>query len=178
MVVAVTVVDYDSAWPERFAVQRDAILGVGSGLVLAIEHIGSTAVPGLAAKPVIDIAVAVGSVEVGGTALVDAVRPLGYVFFDAGMPGRLMCTRDEGGVRAQHLHILPVSRWDLLKERLMRDWLLAHPVDRDRYGALKIELASRLNGEDYTRAKTDFVQELVDAARAERGLASEPVWEG
>jgi GrpB-like predicted nucleotidyltransferase (UPF0157 family) len=80
-------------------------------------------------------------------------------------------------VRAQHLHILPLSRWELLKERLMRDWLLTHSVDRDRYAALKIELASRLSGEDYTRAKTDLIQELVDAARAELGLASEPVWE-
>jgi len=158
-------------------VQRDAILGVGGELLLAIEHIGSTAVPGLAAKPVIDIAVAVGSVDTDGTALIDAVRPLGYVFFDARMPGRLMCTRDEDGVRAQHLHILPMSRWELLKERLMRDWLLAHPVDRDRYGALKIELGARLSGEDYTRAKTEFVQGVVDAARAERGLPSEPVWE-
>jgi len=171
-------VDYDPAWPGLFVVQRDAILGVGGGLILAIEHIGSTAVPGLAAKPVIDIAVAVGSVEVDGAALVDAVRALGYLFFDAKMPGRLMCTRDENGVRAQHLHILPVSRWDLLKERLMRDWLLAHPADRDRYAALKVELASRLGGEDYTRAKTGLIQELVDAARAELGLASEPVWEG
>jgi len=115
--VAVTIVDYDPAWPGLFVVQRDAILEVGGGLILAIEHIGSTAVPGLAAKPVIDIAVAVGSVEVDGVALVDAVRPLGYVFFDAGMPGRLMCTRNENGVRAQHLHILPVSRWELLNER-------------------------------------------------------------
>jgi GrpB-like predicted nucleotidyltransferase (UPF0157 family) len=172
------IAEYDPAWPERFAGQRDAILGVGGDLILAIEHIGSTAVPGLAAKPVIDIAVAVPYVDVAGVALVDAVRPLGYVFFDAGMPGRLMCTRNENGVRAQHLHILPVSRWELLNERLMRDWLLTHPVDRDRYAALKIELASRLSGEDYTRAKTDFIQELVDAARAELGLASVSVWEG
>jgi GrpB-like predicted nucleotidyltransferase (UPF0157 family) len=175
--VGVTIADYDPAWPGRFAGQRDAILGVGGELILAIEHIGSTAVPGLAAKPVIDIAVAVSSVDVEGVALMDAVRPLGYVFFDAGMPGRLMCTRDDNGVRACHLHILPVGRWDLLKERLMRDWLLSHPVDRDRYAALKVDLAGRLSGEAYTRGKTELIQELVDAARAERGLPSEPVWE-
>jgi len=175
--VAVTIVAYDPAWPERFAVQRDAILGVGGELVLAIEHIGSTAVPGLAAKPVIDIAVSVASVDVEGVALIDAVRPLGYVFFDAKMPGRSMCTRDDNGVRAQHLHILPAARWDLLKERLMRDWLLTHPVDLDRYAALKIDLARRLDGEAYTRAKTGLIQELVDSARAELGLPSESVWE-
>jgi GrpB-like predicted nucleotidyltransferase (UPF0157 family) len=174
----VEIVAYDPKWPDRYAEQRDAILAVAGDLIVAIEHFGSASVPGLAAKPVIDIVVAVESVDTDGIALVDAVAPLGYVPFDAGMPGRLMCTRDEAGVRAQHLHILPLTRWDLLKERLMRDWLLTHPVDRDRYGALKIELAQQqLDGLEYTRAKTALIQELVDAARAARGLPSEPVWE-
>lgn len=56
----------------------------------------------------------------------------------------------------------------------MRDWLLGHPADRDRYAALKREITTGLA---YTRAKTALVQELVDAARAELGLPSEPVWE-
>jgi GrpB-like predicted nucleotidyltransferase (UPF0157 family) len=174
----IMIVDYDPAWTRQYAEQRDAVLAVGGEWIVAIEHFGSTAVPGLAAKPIIDIAVAVRSVDVDGAALIDAVQPLGYRFFDAGMPGRAMLTRDVDGVRTQHLHILPVQRWNLLKERLMRDWLLTHPDDRDRYGALKRELADReLDGETYTRAKTELIQELVDAARAARGLPSEPVWE-
>jgi GrpB-like predicted nucleotidyltransferase (UPF0157 family) len=174
----VVIVDYDPAWPARYDQQRDAILAVDSGWIVAIEHFGSTAVPGLAAKPVIDIVVAVRDVDEDGTGLADAVRSLGYVPFDAGMPGRMMLTRDEDGVRAQHLHIVPVDRWDLMKERLMRDWLLTHPVDRDRYAALKREIAGTgAVGLDYTKAKTALIQELVDAARAERGLPSEPVWE-
>lgn len=89
-----------------------------------------------------------------------------------------MSTRDENGVRAQHLHIVPLEGWDLMKERLLRDWLLTHPVDRDRYAALKVALARRgLSGDAYTRAKTPIVQEIVDAARAELGLPSVPVWE-
>jgi GrpB-like predicted nucleotidyltransferase (UPF0157 family) len=172
------VVDYDPAWPRRFARQRAAIQAVDNGWIAAIEHFGSTSVPGLAAKPIIDIAVAVPSVDRDGAALAAAVRPLGYVPFDAGMPGRLMLTRDEDGVRAQHLHIVPLTGWDLMKERLMRDWLLTHPADRDRYAALKIGLARQgLTGDAYTRAKTGLIQEIVDAARAERGLPSVPVWE-
>lgn len=172
------VVDYDPVWPARYAQHRDAILAVDSGWVVAIEHFGSTSVPGLAAKPVIDIAVAVRDVALDGAGLAEAVRSLGYEPFDAGMPGRMLLTRDEDGQRAQHLHIVPVDRWDLMKERLLRDWLLTHAVDRDRYAALKREIAaSGLTGLDYTKAKTALIQELVDAARAERGLPSEPVWE-
>jgi GrpB-like predicted nucleotidyltransferase (UPF0157 family) len=176
--VGVTLVDYDPRWGGVFSAQRDAILAVGGAWILAIEHFGSTAVPGLVAKPIVDIAVSVASVDVGGAALVEAVAPLGYVPFDAGMPGRLMCTRDVDGVRVQHLHILPEQRWELLKERLFRDWLLTHPADRDRYAAVKLALATQgLDGLDYTRAKTAVIQEIVDAARAARGLPSVVVWE-
>jgi GrpB-like predicted nucleotidyltransferase (UPF0157 family) len=174
----VVIVDYDPIWPDRFAEQRDAILAAADGRIVAIEHFGSTSVPGLAAKPIIDIVAAVKSVDEDGPALFEALAPLGYEPFDAGMPGRLMLTRDVDGVRTQHLHIVPLDRWDLLKERLMRDWLLTHPTDRDRYAALKRDLAANeLDGLDYTKGKTALVQEIVDAARAERGLPSVDVWE-
>ncbi|MFC0434776.1 GrpB family protein [Kutzneria buriramensis] len=175
--MTVTIVDYDPRWPDVFAAQRDAILELAGDLILAFEHGGSTAVPGLAAKPVIDMLTAVRSVEDEGKALVDVVRSLGYQEIDTGMSGRSMCARDENGVRAQHLHILPIERWELLNERLLRDWLLTHPADRDRYAAIKREFAAQHDSAAYTRAKTPFVQEIVDAARAARGLPSVPVWE-
>jgi GrpB-like predicted nucleotidyltransferase (UPF0157 family) len=174
----VAIVDYDPAWPDRFAARRDAIMAEGDDWIVAIEHFGSTSIPGLAAKPVIDVVVAVKSVDEDGRALTEAMRSLGYEPFDAGMPGRLMLTRDEDGVRVEHLHIVPLDRWDLLKERLFRDWLLTHPADRDRYGALKRDLAGKdLDGLEYTRAKTAVIQHVVDAARAARGLPSVQVWE-
>jgi GrpB-like predicted nucleotidyltransferase (UPF0157 family) len=176
--VAVTIVDYDPDWPDRFAQRRDVVLDAADGRIVCIEHFGSTAVPGLAAKPIIDIVAAVKDVDADGAALTAALAPLGYALFDAGMPGRLLLTRDEDGVRVEHLHIAPLDRWDLMKERLMRDWLLTHPDIRDRYAALKSDIAAAgLDGLDYTRAKTALVQEIVDAARAARGLASEDVWE-
>jgi GrpB-like predicted nucleotidyltransferase (UPF0157 family) len=163
------VVDYDPTWPDRFAEQRDAILAAAAAHVVAIEHFGSTSVPGLAAKPVIDIVVAVRSLAGGGTALAEGVRPLGYLPLDSGMPGRLLLVRDELGVRTGHLHVVPTRRWELINERLLRDWLLAHPADRTATPPSKRAL-SDLNSAAYTRGKTALIQEPVDSARAERGL--------
>lgn len=176
--VTVTIVDYDPAWTDLFARRRDVLLGVTDGRIVHIEHFGSTSVPGLAAKPIIDIVVAVRDVDTDGAALMATLAPMGYEFFDAGMSGRMLLTRDEDGEDVEHLHIVPLERWDLMKERLMRDWLLAHPDARDRYATLKKGIAAAgLDGLDYTRAKTEFVQEIVDAARAARGLPSVDVWE-
>lgn len=167
--MSVTIVDYDPGWPARFAERRDLILRAAGQWILFIEHFGSTSVPGLAAKPIIDIVVAVHDVDTDGHAVLDAMKPLGYQFFDAGMPGRLLCTRDADGIDVEHLHIVGTDRWDLMKERLMRDWLLTHPTDRDGYAALKRQIAAdTTDGDTYTRAKTAFVQEIVDAARRTR----------
>ncbi len=74
--------------------------------------------------------------------------------------------------------MFPVERWELLKERILPAHLRKYPEAARRYGELKQQLAqSGLDREAYTRGKTQLIQELMDTARAERGLASEPVWE-
>lgn len=94
------------------------------------------------------------------------------------MPGRLFYRRDETGRRAYHLHVVPATTWATRNELLLRDYLRTHPVDAQRHGALKRELAVRHEASaDYTRAKTDLIQELTDRARAARGLPAVPVWE-
>jgi len=177
--MTIQIVPYDPLWPVAFARERTAVVALCGERVRAIEHIGSTAVVGLAAKPVIDLAVAVDSVEDAQAPLVETLAAIGYEPFDAGMVGRLLFVRGTNGQRTHHLHVLPLARWHDLKERLFRDWLREHPEDRDRYASLKRALAARFSDiSSYTRAKTDLIQELVDAARAARGLPSTPVWEG
>lgn len=172
-----TIVPYDLTWPDRFADERAAILAAGGDRVLTIEHFGGTAVPGLAAQPVIDIAVVVDSVEADGPALAEAVAPLGYRPADAGMRDRLFLQREHDGARTHHLHVVPLAGWDLRNERILRDWLRDHPDDRDRYTALKYDSATRdLDDAGYARAKTDFIQKVVDCARDARGLPRVPVW--
>ncbi|WP_433607036.1 GrpB family protein [Dactylosporangium sp. CA-139114] len=79
---------------------------------------------------------------------------------------------------AVHLHIVTTESWPTRNERLLRDHLLRHPAARDEYGRLKQSLAAtNPDGDTYTRAKTDLIQRLVDAARTERGLPLQPVWE-
>jgi GrpB-like predicted nucleotidyltransferase (UPF0157 family) len=77
-----------------------------------------------------------------------------------------------------HLHVVAEDSWATRNERLLRDYLRSHPEQARRYGKLKQQLARDLgHGEAYTRAKTELIQELVDAARAELGLPQVPVWE-
>ncbi|HEU4328708.1 MAG TPA: GrpB family protein [Roseiflexaceae bacterium] len=174
----VQIVPSDPAWPQRYQDERALIVQAVTPFV-AIEHIGSTAVPGLAAKPYIDIMAAVAQLS-DGVAASTALAGLGYELRETGMPGRLFLRKHD---RAQglvfHLHIVEYASWPERNERLLRDYLLAHPEAAQAYGALKQELALAHpdDGLAYTKAKTGFIQSIVDAARDERGLARVDVWE-
>jgi GrpB-like predicted nucleotidyltransferase (UPF0157 family) len=169
----IEVVEYDEAWPVRAVAARAELIPLG--VFDAIEHIGSTSVPGLAAKPVIDLMAAVASLD---RVPEDALAGLGYHKFDTGMPGRLFYYRDADGRRDCQLHVVPAGSWETSNERLLRDHLRGHPDDARRYAELKRRLATEhTDGLAYTKAKTELIQELTDRARAARGLPSVPVWE-
>ncbi|MCP2323201.1 GrpB-like predicted nucleotidyltransferase (UPF0157 family) [Hamadaea flava] len=139
--------------------------------ILELEHIGSTAVPGLAAKPVIDLMAAVVSLDtVEGATL----GRLGYRRHFNGMEDRLLYVRERDERRTHILHVVTSASWPTRNQRILRDYLREHPADADRYAQLKREIAG-LPG--YSGRKTALIQELTDGARAERGLPSVPVWE-
>ncbi|MFF0265281.1 GrpB family protein [Kribbella sp. NPDC004536] len=167
--------EYDESWPGLFSDMAERLRPVLGDSVTELEHIGSTAVPGLLAKPVIDIAARAVSL--------DAVAPkdlsgLGFEYHPDGPPGRRTYTRVVGDVLTHNLHVFPPEVWDTLNQRILRDYLRETPHAVERYAALKRELAANgLTGFDYTVAKTDLVQQLTDEARARRGLPSVPVWE-
>ncbi|UQU63716.1 GrpB family protein [Couchioplanes caeruleus] len=166
-----TIAEPDDRWSE---LGRQACVTLAP-LFTAVEHVGSTAVPGLAAKPVIDLMAALDELaEVNDPAL----QSLGYRLQPTDMPERLFYRREDYDSTAYHLHVVTAESWPTRNERLLRDHLLAYPEARDRYGALKRELMDRYGpGDAYTRGKTRLIQELTDAARAERGLPPVPVWE-
>jgi GrpB-like predicted nucleotidyltransferase (UPF0157 family) len=169
--------EYDESWPEQFAVMAAALRPAFGDTVTEIEHIGSTAVPGLLAKPVIDIAAR--AVSLDAVAGKDAgLRELGFGYEPAGPPGRRTYTRVVDDVLTHNLHVFPPEVWDELNQRILRDHLRSTPSAVQAYADLKRKLAADgLSGFDYTAAKTDLIQQLTDAARAARGLPSVPVWE-
>lgn len=168
---------YDPDWPRQAAEAIDALNAAAPGLFAAIEHIGSTAVPGLAAKPVIDLMAAVRELDEVGPHL-EALADNGFRPHDNGMTDRLLFVRADSGVRTHILHVVTLESWPTRNQRILRDYLRHHPEDAARYANRKREIvaAGTAPGE-YAKAKTALVQELTDRARTERGLPPEPVWE-
>ena len=174
---SIHIVDYDPGWP---ALAGDAIAELRATLpqeIVEIEHIGSTAVPGLAAKPVIDLMAATPDLETVSRRE-DALQDLGYRPHSNGMVDRLLYFRTAGEVRTHHLHVVTLATWPTRNQRIFRDYLRNHPLDAQRYGQLKRAIATaETPAGDYTKAKTALIQEIVDRARTELGLPPEPVWE-
>lgn len=171
----IEITPYQARWPLDFAAEAAALRGLVP-VFCRIDHIGSTAVPGLAAKPVIDVMAAVDTLADIDPHR-DALARRGYAEIDTGMRDRLFLQRT--GDPPFNLHVVTLESWPLRKERLMRDALLADPGARDEYAALKRNLAT-LHGDDmaaYTRAKTAFVQKIMDGVHDRMGLPRQDVWE-
>ncbi|MBO3735853.1 GrpB family protein [Glycomyces niveus] len=177
MSIGLRIVEYDPDWPRQATVMIDALDAAAPGLFAAIEHIGSTAVSGLAAKPIIDLMAAVPELDVV-TPHEEALAGLGFFPHDNGMRDRALFVRADDGVRTHILHVVTEASWPTRNQRLLRDFLRANPGDADRYARLKRGIvAAGIGPGEYARAKTALVQELTDKARAEVGLAPVPVWE-
>lgn len=162
----IEVVEYDPAWPRRFEEERDRLLQLLDVQGVCIEHIGSTAVPGLAAKPVIDILVIIERFPLP-PAVVSAVESLDYEYKgEYGIAGRqYFRTRPH----ARHLHVFAPGSAEATQHLLFRDYLRAHLEAAREYAALKRRLAEehRLNREAYTEGKADLVRAILEQAHVE-----------
>lgn len=168
---------YDPSWPAMAEAAMAELCRALPGVFSAVEHVGSTSVPGLAAKPIVDLMAATADLARLREG-VGRLEALGYERVEAGIPGRLFYRRAGSGRPDVHLHVVLEDSWSTRNERLLRDYLRQHPADARRYAALKRRLAaSGAVDADYTRGKTALVQELTDSARAARGLPPVPVWE-
>lgn len=163
----VYLVPYDPSWPEQFHEEKQWLTAnLGSSIALRIEHYGSTAIPGLIAKPVIDILVEVPSVEEARRAAIPMFNKpeCEYWWYN----DHLFFALRKGlmGTRTHHIHMAPAGH-EIWNGLAFRDYLIAHPDEAAQYAALKRELAEchRTDRERYTFAKTAFVKEVMEKAR-------------
>jgi GrpB-like predicted nucleotidyltransferase (UPF0157 family) len=159
--VPIVIADYDASWPERFERERERIAAALGPLALRIEHIGSTAVPGLAAKPIVDVLVAVADPE-DEAAFAPALIEAGYVL-RVREPGHRMFRTPERDV---HVHVWAAEDPEVDKYLRFRDRLRGSPEDRRAYEHLKKELAKRdwRDMNDYADAKSELIAEILDRA--------------
>jgi GrpB-like predicted nucleotidyltransferase (UPF0157 family) len=162
--VRVTIDAYNSDWPAQYARERERVASALRERALRIEHIGSTAVPGLAAKPVIDILAAVDDIR--DTQIHLALRSAGYALVVEEPDHRMYRTARMD----VHVHLWPVGSPEIERHLKFRDWLRAHPSDRDLYEHVKRKFAEREwnDRNDYAEAKTPVVNAILRRANGQR----------
>ncbi|WP_054332324.1 GrpB family protein [Merdimmobilis hominis] len=162
----VTVAPYNPQWPQLFEEEAKSLRALLGENLVALFHIGSTSVPGLAAKPIIDILPVVQDIDA-----LDALTPqfaeLGYeAMGEFGLPGRRYF-RKGGENRTHQIHAFQYDNLGEIGRHLaFRDYLRAHPGARDSYAALKIQLASQFPADidGYCDGKDAFVKEMERSA--------------
>ena len=164
----VIVTEYNPHWPEMFAAEAVHLRAALAESAVAVEHVGSTAVPGLAAKPVIDILVGVRAFA-GAAQAALVLAALGYECRgENGIPGRLFFRK--GLVqyrRTHHLHMVEMGHEQWVSLLSFRDALRADPDRARQYADLKGELAARFAGsrKAYTEGKTAFIEAVLETPR-------------
>jgi GrpB-like predicted nucleotidyltransferase (UPF0157 family) len=172
MSAAVRVVPYDPAWVEQFEAERERLLEAIGPYVITVEHGGSTAVPGLAAKPVIDILVGLRSLA-DTPALLAPMAALDYEYrpdYEVQLPERRYFKKPaRSDLHTHHVHMAEMTSQFWKDHLLFRDTLRSHPEIARAYAELKLELAVRFanDRDQYTDSKTGFVEEVLRQAREE-----------
>ena len=168
----VRIVEPDASWADVFAEQRSILERALGPVALAVEHVGSTAVPGLPAKPIIDIDLTVPDPTVED-AYVGALEDAGFVFFwrERSWHEHRLFVRD---VPRVNLHVFGPDSPETIRHRMLRDWLRTHPEGRAEYAAVKRTAAAEVNAggrpSAYNGVKEPFIRDLLDRIFRAEGL--------
>jgi GrpB-like predicted nucleotidyltransferase (UPF0157 family) len=170
---SIVISDYNPAWSVIFEQERTSLQTALGPLVLTIEHIGSTAVPGLAAKPIIDLQLSVRSLAEAQASCIGPLQTLGYAYmpqYEAWLPGELFFRKEHSGLWTHHLHIIQGDDPRCRDRLLFRDYLRNHPEVVRAYAKLKRDLAVAFDDDisGYRTAKDAFVAATMAEARAGR----------
>ena len=163
----VELVPHDPKWSKLADDEANRILEGLTIQIIGIYHIGSTSVPGIKAKPIIDFVLEVENLE----EVIESIsefEALGYLSKgEFGIPGRQFFTRDTHGERSHHLHVFQTGHPDIERHTVFRDYLRANPEAAREYEQLKEKLAKRFPKQsgNYTAAKSDFILSMDEVAR-------------
>jgi GrpB-like predicted nucleotidyltransferase (UPF0157 family) len=163
----VEVVPHDPRWRDAFEAEAGHVAAALGEHVVAVHHIGSTAIPNIYAKPIVDLLVEVRGIgEVDGRSA--AMESLGYeVLGEYGIPGRRYFRKDtREGIRTHHVHAFEAGSAEAERHLAFRDYMIAHPVEAQRYSELKRRLAEEhtQNMDGYIEGKDDFIKEMDERA--------------
>ena len=162
----VKLIPYTAEWERLFEVEKSLLQLAIDQFVLDIQHVGSTAIPGMVAKPIIDIGIAVTNFEEARICIPPIVQ-LGYEYRgEYGIPRRHYFVK--GDPRTHHLHMNEIDSRDWENQVLFRDYLIQHSGLAEKYAALKMELAQQYpaDREAYQDGKTPFIEQVLDMARS------------
>lgn len=168
--MAVALVPHESGWAANFSAQATALTAAVGCAPMELHHIGSTAIPGMIAKPIIDILGVVTDLSLLDDADI-ALDRIGYVARGAhGIAGRRYYVRaDDGGAHLQHLHVFAHAAPEVGEHLLFRDYLRADDAAADRYARAKIDSArTTRTKQDYQAAKATVIADLLRQAKAWR----------
>lgn len=160
---SVIIVDYDPQWPQMYEEERARILAAIGDYVDDIQHVGSTAIPGMAAKPIIDMVIIVSSLVVVEHC-VTPLEQLGYTYMgENGIPARHFFVKWADGRRVAHIHMMQADHIEVNREMLFRDYLRQNAQDAQEYAELKKSLAAQYRDDrgSYTDGKASFVEAIL-----------------
>jgi GrpB-like predicted nucleotidyltransferase (UPF0157 family) len=162
----VEVVQYDPAWVDIFQAEAEVLAIIFGEKLVAIHHIGSTAIPGIVAKPIVDILVEVRDIQEVDDLNTD-IEKLGYQpRGEYGIPGRRYFVKQTGEVHIHHIHTFQSGNPQVERHLNFRDYLIAHPLDALAYSRLKEDLAQQFpeDIDNYAMGKNDFINNIDDKA--------------
>jgi GrpB-like predicted nucleotidyltransferase (UPF0157 family) len=164
----ILIVPYSTVWPAEFEREKQRLHEAIGTWTVDIEHIGSTAVPGLAAKPTVDILIAIDTLQ-NSVHLISPLRKLGYTYvpeYEVDLPERRYFFKGSCAEDAFHLHVVEKDTPFWRRHIAFRDYLRAHPAEMQAYARLKIDLADQYQADrsGYTDAKTAFIKAIEEKA--------------
>ncbi len=168
---SIVIADYDPVWPALFEEEKARILAVAGSYIQDIQHVGSTSVPGLGAKPTIDILIGLSDLALVEKCVLP-LQGLGYEYLgENGLPERHFFRRPPGASwigRTHNMHMVVKGNRDWRRMVTFRDYLRTHPEVVQQYYALKQELATRYSSHRdaykiYPEAKTEFIESILRA---------------